>query len=337
MQATGPIEGMEVIQIDHPGGPEVLVASRRPQPRPGKGEVLIEVAAAGVNRPDVGQRRGLYAPPPGASDLPGLEVAGRIAALGEGVTQWRVGDAVCALTPGGGYAQFCIAPASHCLPVPSGLSMIEAASLPETFFTVWSNLFGPFGLKPGDTALVQGGSSGIGVTAIQLARAFGHTVFATAGSDEKCRACEALGAQAIHYRSQDFVEVVKASTGGRGVDVILDMVGGEYVAREISLLANDGRLILLAFLGGADCGISLREIVFRRLVVTGSALRPRSVEFKAQVAHELREKVWPLLEAGVVRPVVHATFPLAQASRAHALMESSQHIGKIVLTTGDIQ
>ncbi|HSV78965.1 MAG TPA: NAD(P)H-quinone oxidoreductase [Ramlibacter sp.] len=328
---------MDVVQIDRPGAPDVLMVARRPQPRPGAGEVLIEVAAAGVNRPDVGQRRGLYAPPPGASDLPGLEVAGWISAVGEGVTQWRVGDAVCALTPGGGYAEFCVAPAAHCLPVPAGLSMVEAASLPETFFTVWANLFGPFGLKPGDTVLVQGGSSGIGVAAIQLARAFGHTVFATAGSDDKCRACEALGAQAINYRTQDFVEVVQGATEGRGVDVILDMVGGDYVRREIGLLATDGRLILLAFLAGADCDISLREIVFRRLVVTGSALRPRSIEFKAQVARELRERVWPLLEAGRVRPVVHASFPLAHAFRAHELMESSQHIGKIILTTGDKQ
>jgi NADPH2:quinone reductase len=301
-------------------------------PRPGPGEVLIRVAAAGVNRPDVGQRRGLYAPPPGASDLPGLEVAGVIAELGEGVTGWTVGDPVCALTPGGGYAQYCIAPAAHCLPVPRGLSLVEAASLPETFFTVWSNLFGPLGLKPGETLLVQGGTSGIGVTAIQLARARGHTVFATAGNKAKCEACEALGAHAINYKLEDFADVVRRATGGQGVDVILDMVGGDYVAREVSLLAADGRLVLLAFLGGAVANLPLADIVFRRLVVTGSALRPRSHAFKAGIARALREEAWPLIEAGTVRPVIHATFPLAEAWRAHELMESSAHIGKIVLT-----
>ncbi|MDO9434618.1 NAD(P)H-quinone oxidoreductase [Hydrogenophaga sp.] len=323
---------MKAIEISKPGGPEVLVAVERPVPQPRPGEVLIRVAAAGVNRPDVGQRAGRYKPPAGASDLPGLEVAGTIAALGEGVTQWREGDQVCALTPGGGYAAYCTAPASHCLPVPAGLSLTEAASLPETFFTVWSNLFGPLGLKAGESVLVQGGSSGIGVTAIQLAHALGHKVFATAGSDEKCRACEALGAQAINYQQQDFVSVVQEATQGRGVDVVLDMVGGDYVAREISVLAPDGRLVLLAFLRGAEASLSLGDIVFKRLVITGSALRPRTIEFKAGIAQQLKEKVWPLIEAGSVRPVVHSTFALEEAWRAHALMESSQHIGKIVLT-----
>ena len=323
---------MTAIEISRPGGPEVLVPASRAMPQARPGEVVIKVAAAGVNRPDVGQRRGVYAPPPGASDLPGLEVAGTVAALGVGVDTLALGDQVCALTPGGGYAQFCATPAAHCLPIPRGFSFVDAASLPETFFTVWSNQFGPFGLKAGESLLVQGGSSGIGVAAIQLARAFGHTVFATAGSAAKCAACEGLGARAINYREQDFVELVKRETGGRGVDVILDMVGGDYLPRELSLLAQDGRLLMLAFLGGAVSTLNLSEIVFKRLVVTGSALRPRSIEFKGRVARELREKVWPLLEAGTVRAVVHATFPLDQAARAHALMESSQHIGKIVLT-----
>ncbi len=323
---------MNAIEISRPGGPEVLVPVQRPLPELRPGEVLIRVAAAGVNRPDVGQRAGRYNPPPGASDLPGLEVAGTIEAVGEGVTHWKQGDRVCALTPGGGYAEFCAAPASHCLPVPAGLTLVEAASLPETFFTVWSNLFGPFGLKPGESVLVQGGSSGIGVTAIQLARALGHTVFATAGNDAKCQACEALGAQAINYQRQDFVAVVKEATQGRGVDVILDMVGGDYVAREIGVLAPDGRLVLLAFLRGAEAALPLGDIVFKRLVITGSALRPRTVAFKAEIAQQLKEKVWPLIEAGSVRPVIHSTFPFEEAWRAHALMESSQHIGKIVLT-----
>ncbi len=323
---------MKAIEISRPGDPDVLVPVQRPMPGLRPGEVLIRVAAAGVNRPDVGQRRGRYAPPPGASDLPGLEVAGTVEAIGAGVTGWKPGDRVCALTPGGGYAQFCAAPASHCLPVPAGLTLAESASLPETFFTVWSNLFGPFGVKPGETVLVQGGSSGIGVTAIQLARALGHTVFATAGSDPKCRACEALGAHAINYRRQDFVGAIQEATKGRGVDVILDMVGGDYVPREIGILAPDGRLVLLAFLGGAEASLPLGDIVFKRLLITGSALRPRTIEFKARIAQQLRERVWPLIESGAVRPVIHSTFPLDEARSAHALMESSQHIGKIVLT-----
>lgn len=323
---------MRVVEITRPGPPEVLVAADRAIPEPAPGEVLIQVAAAGVNRPDVGQRRGAYAPPVGASDLPGLEVAGTVTAVGSGVTSLAIGDAVCALTHGGGYAQYCVAPATQCLPIPQGLGMIEAASLPETFFTVWSNLFGTNGIRSGESVLVQGGSSGIGVTAIQLARALGHKVFATAGSAEKCAACEQLGAHAINYRTEDFAEVVKRETDGRGVDVVLDMVGGDYVPRELGLLALDGRLILLAFLGGAQSSVNLQEIIFRRLIITGSALRPRTIAFKADIARGLREKVWPLIEQGAIRPVIHATFPLEQAAKAHTLMESSQHIGKIVLT-----
>jgi NADPH2:quinone reductase len=287
-----------------------------------------------VNRPDVLQRLGLYPLPPGVSDLPGLEVAGTIAALGEGVTEWKVGDAVCALTPGGGYAQFCLTPAGQCLPVPAGLTAVEAASLPETAFTVWINVFERGALAPGETLLVQGGSSGIGVTAIQMARAFGHRVFATAGSAEKCRACEALGAErGINYREEDFVAVVKEATGGRGVDVILDMVGGDYVPRELKCVAPDGRLSLIAFLGGSVATLDMSDILYRRLTITGSTLRPRTVEFKTAVARALRERVWPKIEAGAIRPVIHSVFPLAEAARAHTLMESSTHVGKIVLTT----
>ncbi len=324
---------MQVIEITKPGGPEVLRPAMRPVPEPGPGQVLIEVAAAGVNRPDCFQRAGTYAPPPGASDLPGLEVAGTIAQLGAGVTQWKVGDAVCALTPGGGYAQYCVTSAGHCLPVPKGLEVVEAGSLPETFFTVWINVFERAKLAPGETLLVQGGSSGIGVTAIQMARAFGHRVFATAGSPEKCAECEKLGAErGINYRSEDFVEVVKALTAGKGVDVILDMVGGDYVPREIKCLASDGRLSIIAFLGGTRTTLDMGDILYRRLTITGSTLRPRSVEYKTQVATALRDKVWPLIEAGKIRPVIYRTFPLAEASNAHALMESGAHVGKIVLT-----
>ncbi len=323
----------QVIEITKPGGPEVLRPAVRAVPRPGAGEVLIAVAAAGVNRPDCFQRAGSYAPPPGASDLPGLEVAGTIAEVGAGVSQWKTGDAVCALTPGGGYAQYCVTPAGQCLPVPKGLSLVEAASLPETFFTVWINVFDRAKLAPGETLLVQGGSSGIGVTAIQTARAFGNRVFATAGSAEKCAECEKLGAErAINYRSQDFVEVVKELTAGKGADVILDMVGGDYVPRELKCLATDGRLSIIAFLGGTRATLDMGDILYRRLTITGSTLRPRSVEYKTQVAAALREKVWPLIEAGKIRPVIYQTFPLAEASKAHALMESSVHVGKIVLT-----
>ena len=334
MTAALPVR-MRAVEITRPGGPDVLQIAERDVPRPKAGEVIIAVAAAGVNRPDCFQRAGSYAPPPGASDLPGLEVAGTVAALGEGVAQWRIGDQVCALTPGGGYAQYCATPASHCLPVPAGLTVAEAASLPETFFTVWINVFERARLAAGETLLVQGGSSGIGVTAIQLARAFGHRVFATAGSADKCAACERLGAErAIDYRKEDFVEVVKQLTGGKGVDVILDMVGGDYVPRELKCLATDGRLSIIAFLGGTRTTLDMGDILYRRLTITGSTLRPRSIEYKAQVAAALREKVWPLLSAGRLKPVIHQRFPLEQAAAAHALMESSAHIGKILLEVG---
>jgi NADPH2:quinone reductase len=323
---------MQVVEITRPGGPDVLKSATRPVPQPGAGEVLIQVAAAGVNRPDCLQRAGAYAPPPGASDLPGLEVAGTVLRLGQGVNEWKIDDQVCALTPGGGYAQYCVTPAAHCLPVPRGLDPIQAASLPETFFTVWINVFERARLTSGETLLVQGGASGIGVTAIQMARAFGHRVFATAGSPEKCAACEQLGAErGINYRAEDFVEVVKQLTGGKGADVILDMVGGDYVPRELKCLAADGRLSLIAFLGGTKATLDLSDILFRRLTITGSTLRPRSVEYKAAVAQALRQRVWPLIDAGAIRPVIYRTFPLAQAADAHALMESGAHIGKIVL------
>lgn len=324
---------MRAVEIAQSGGPEVLRPVTRPVPAPRPGEVLIRVEAAGVNRPDVLQRLGLYPLPPGVSDLPGLEVAGTVAALGEGVTGWAVGDAVCALTPGGGYAEYCTTPAGQCLPAPAGLSMVEAASLPETCFTVWINVFDRGGLAPGETLLVQGGSSGIGVTAIQMARAFGHRVFVTAGTDEKCRACEALGAErGINYRTEDFVEVVRELTQKKGVDVILDMVGGDYVPRELKCLATDGRLSLIAFLGGPKTALDMSDILYRRLTITGSTLRPRSVEYKTEVAQALRTKVWPRIESGAIRPVIHRTFPLADAADAHRLMESSTHVGKIVLT-----
>ena len=322
----------QVVEISRPGGPEVLKLATRALPRPQPGEVLIRVAAAGVNRPDCLQRAGSYAPPPGASDLPGLEVAGTIVMLGDGVAQWKEGDRVCALTPGGGYAELCVTPAGHCLPIPKGWSLIEAASLPETFFTVWINVFERSRLAPGETLLVQGGSSGIGVSAIQMARAFGHRVFVTAGNAEKCAACEKLGAErAINYRNEDFVEVVKQVTDGKGADVILDMVGGDYVPRELKCLATDGRLALIAFLGGSRATLDMSDILVRRLTISGSTLRPRTVEFKMAVARSLRDKVWPLIEAGKIRPVIYKVFPLAEAAAAHALMESGAHVGKIML------
>ena len=324
---------MRAVEITQPGKPEVLKVGTRPVPQARAGEVLIRVAAAGVNRPDVMQRTGHYPVPPGASDIPGLELAGDIVALGEGVKEWRVGDAVTALVQGGGYAEYCTAPAPQCLPVPKGTTPIEAASLPETFFTVWSNVFDRAGLKAGESFLVQGGSSGIGVTAIQMVKAFGHTVFATAGSAEKCEACVRLGAdRAINYKTEDFAAVVKEATAGKGVNVILDMVGGDYVERELKCLADDGRIAVIAFLGGTKATINLSEILRRRLTISGSGLRPRSVEFKGAIARNLRDKVWPLIESGKIKAVIHKTFPLAEAARAHELMESSQHIGKIVLT-----
>ena len=324
---------MRAVQIERPGGPEVLRPAERPRPDPKPHEILVQVAAAGVNRPDVLQRMGLYAVPPDASDLPGLEIAGEVAACGGAVTRWKVGDQVRALTHGGGYAEYCVTPEVQALPVPKGLSMVEAASLPETFFTVWSNVFDRGRLAPGETLLVQGGTSGIGVTAIQMAKATGNRVFATAGSDEKCAACVKLGAaQAFNYKTQDFGAEVMAATGGKGVNVILDMVGGDYVPRELKCLADEGRLVFIAFLRGPKTELDVNEVMRRRLTITGSTLRPRPVEFKGAIAARLRERVWPLIEAGKIKPVIYRTFPLEEASEAHTLMESSQHIGKIVLT-----
>ncbi|WP_020654620.1 NAD(P)H-quinone oxidoreductase [Massilia niastensis] len=323
---------MRAIEITQPGKPEVLQLCERPLPELKPGEVLIKVHAAGINRPDVFQRLGKYPVPPGASDLPGLEVAGEIvdgALEGSGFAK---GDMVCALVQGGGYAEYCAAPVEQCLPMPEGLTPLEAASLPETFFTVWSNVFQRGALAPGETLLVQGGTSGIGVTAIQLAKALGHRVFATAGSDDKCRACEELGAErGINYRSEDFAAVVKELTGGKGVDVVLDMVAGDYVAREIECLADDGRIVCIALLGGARATVDMNHVLRRRLTITGSTLRPRPVAFKAAIARELRAQVWPLFAQGTLKPVIFRSFPLEQAAEAHALMESSTHVGKIVL------
>jgi NADPH:quinone reductase len=325
---------MIAIEIREPGEPDVLVPVERSMPVPAAREVLIKVAAAGVNRPDVFQRRGRYAPPPGASDIPGLEVSGTIEALGTDVRDWRVGDAVCALIAGGGYAEYCVAPAPQCLPPPRGMDLVTAAAIPETFFTVWTNVFDRGHLAAHESILIHGGSSGIGTTAIQLARAFGSRVFATAGSAEKCAACERLGAdRAINYRDADFVAAIKESTAGRGVDVVLDMVGGEYFARNIEVLAIDGRLVEIATLHGANAEINIATIMQRRLTITGSTLRPRSVAEKARVATAVRQHVWPLLESGTVTPVVHATFPLREAAQAHRVMEASQHIGKLLLVT----
>lgn len=326
---------MRAIEIKQFGAPDVLVETVRPDPQPGEGEVLIRVSASGVNRPDVLQRKGAYAPPPGASDLPGLELAGTIvsgdsaAMSGVGL---QVGARVCALVAGGGYAEYCVAPVAQCLPVPAGLSDVEAASLPETFFTVWSNVFMRGRLQAGETLLLQGGTSGIGVTAIQLAKAFGAQVIATAGTDEKCEACVRLGADhAINYRTHDFATEVRRLTDDRGVDVVLDMVAGEYVAREVSCLADDGRIVIIAVQGGVKASFDAGEVLRRRLVITGSTLRPRAVPFKGAIATELRQKVWPLIDAGTIRPVIERVFPAHQAAQAHALMESRQHVGKIVL------
>jgi len=324
---------MKAIEIAAPGGPEQLRLTTRPVPLCAEGEVLVRVAAAGVNRPDVMQRQGRYPPPPGASDLPGLEIAGEIAAIGPGVSGFKLGDRVLALLAGGGYAEYALAAAPLCLPVPEGVTMIEAAAIPETYFTVWTNLFQRGGCKSGDTVLVHGGTSGIGTTAIQLASAWGARVFATAGSPDKCRACERLGAvRGIDYKTEDFVEVVRGATEGRGVDLILDMVAGSYVARNIEAAAMEGRIVTISLLGGAKAEINMGHLMQKRLTLTGSTLRARTVAQKAIVAEAVRKNVWPLLAAGRVKPVVHASFPLAQASAAHALMESSQHIGKIVLT-----
>lgn len=327
-------ETMTAMEISTPGGPEVLRPVTCPVPQPGPGEVLLRVRAAGVNRPDVIQRKGAYPPPPGASPLPGLEVAGEIAALGAGVETRAIGDSVCALLAGGGYAEYAVAPAGQCLPIPKGLSMTEAASLPETFFTVWSNLFDRAHLAEGETLLVHGGTSGIGITAIQLARAFGARVLATAGSAEKCDACLRLGAtRAINYHDEDFVEITKTETGGKGADVIVDMVGGDYVARNIAACAEDGRIIQIAFLSSPKVTLNLMALMRNRITLTGSTLRPRDSAFKAAIAANLLSHVWPLIQAGRIHAVIDSTFPLAEASRAHARMESSNHIGKIVLET----
>lgn len=330
---------MQAIEISNPGAPDVLRTVVRPDPVAGEGELLVRVAASGVNRPDVLQRTGNYPVPPGASDIPGLEVAGVvIAGDAEAMRQagLAVGDRVCALVAGGGYAELCVVPVGQCLPVPAGLSDIEAASLPETFFTVWSNVFDRGRLQKGETLLVQGGTSGIGVTAIQMAKASGATVIATAGSDDKCRACLELGADhAINYRTQDFVAEARRITEGRGVDVVLDMVAGDYVAREVDVLAEDGRLVIIAVQGGIKAGFNAGLVLRRRLLITGSTLRPRPVAFKAAIAQALRHNVWPLIEAGSIRPVIHSTFEATEAARAHELMESNQHVGKIVLTWPD--
>lgn len=324
---------MRAIQIEKPGGPEVLRPAERARPEPKPHEILVKVAAAGVNRPDVLQRLGLYAVPPDASDLPGLEIAGEVAACGGAVTMWKPGDPVCALTHGGGYAEYCVTPEVQALPVPKGLSMVEAASLPETFFTVWSNVYDRGRLAPGESLLVHGGTSGIGVTAIQMAKALGNRVFATAGSDEKCAACVKLGAeQAFNYKTQDFVEGVKKATSGKGVDVILDMAAGDFVPRDLKALADEGRLVFIAFLRGPKTELDVNELMRRRLTLTGSTLRPRPVAFKGAIAARLRERVWPLIEAGKIKPVIYRTFALAEAAEAHRLMETNAHIGKIVLT-----
>jgi len=319
---------MRVIEISQPGGPEVLTEARRAVPEPKAGDVLIRVAFAGVNRPDALQRAGAYDPPPGASDLPGLECAGEIVAVGDGAG-WNVGDRVCALLPGGGYAEYVTTPGAHCLPVPDGMDLKQAACLPETFFTVWTNVFDRGRLQGGERLLVHGGSSGIGSVAIQLAKAFGARVFTTAGSDEKCAFCTDLGAdRAINYRDEDFVDVLRDAGGA---DVILDMVGGDYIARNLKALAEDGRLVQIAFLGGPKAEINFAPLMVRRLTITGSTLRPQSGAAKAAIADALRQHVWPLLSSGKVGPVIHSTYPLAEAAAAHALMESSEHMGKIVL------
>jgi putative PIG3 family NAD(P)H quinone oxidoreductase len=323
---------MRAIAIREPGGPDVLMLVEHPDPVIGPGDVLIRVVAAGVNRPDIMQRQGRYSPPPGVTDIPGLEVSGTVLAAGREVRDWHQGDAVCALVAGGGYAELCAAPAPQCLPIPRGLSPLQAAALPEVMFTVWTNLFERGRLAAGESIVIHGGSSGIGTAAIQLARARGARVFATAGSEEKCRACESLGAErCINYREADFVEQFKDITAGRGVDVVLDMVAGDYMQRNIDILAMDGRLVQIAQLGGYRCTISTIPILQRRLTITGSTLRARSVEEKGRIARAVEANVWPLLESGAVRPVVYASFPLRDASEAHRMMESSVHVGKLML------
>jgi NADPH:quinone reductase len=332
MTAALPAE-MIAIAIPTPGGPEALVPQRRPVPKPAAGELLIKVAAAGVNRPDVLQRQGNYAPPPGATDIPGLEIAGEVAASGGETGPWKAGDKLCALVAGGGYAEYCVAPAPQCLPVPRGLDLIQTAAIPETFFTVWTNVFERGALKPGETFLVHGGSSGIGTTAIQLAAQLGSRVIATAGGADKVAACRSLGAErAVDYRAEDFVTVAMEMTQGKGVNLILDMVGGDYFARNLKCLAVEGRIVQIAFLKGNKVELDLGQIMMKRQTLTGSTLRPRSVAEKGAIANALKDRVWPLIEAGRVQPIIHKTFPLAEAAAAHRLMESSAHIGKIVLT-----
>jgi NADPH:quinone reductase len=330
---------MKTIVISQPGGPEVLQVQERPVPSPGNDEVLIKVYAAGVNRPDVAQRKGHYPPPPGAPvDIPGLEIAGTVEAIGQGSTRWKIGDKVCALVSGGGYAEYCTAPGQQCLPIPENLSFAEAASLPETFFTVWSNVFDRVALKPGESLLIHGGSSGIGVTAIQLAKAWGAKVYVTAGTEEKCAYCEKLGAEkAINYKTENFKEVVEKLTKKKGVNVILDMIGGDYTPSNLDILAEEGRLVLINFMKGDETSIRLSQIMRKRLTITGTTLRPRDANFKGAIAANLEKHVWPWLKSGRVRPVVYGTFSLEQAPQAHALMESSEHIGKIVLLTGPEQ
>lgn len=323
---------MTAIEIKEFGGPEGLVPATRPVPSPGHDEVLIKVAAAGVNRPDVLQRKGGYAPPPGASDIPGLEISGTVVATGAGVTRYKIGDQLCALVAGGGYAEYCVAPEAQCLDIPDGFDLVQAAALPETFFTVWTNVFDRGHLTGGETFLVHGGASGIGTTAIQLAKAFGARVFTTASTDEKCRAVEKLGAErGINYKTEDFVAVVKELTGGKGVDLILDMVGGDYIQRNISALAVEGRLIYIAFLGGPEATVNFAPMMLKRLTITGSTLRPQSVQAKSEIGERLKAKVWPLLSAGTVKPVMDSTFPLTDAAAAHHRIDDSGHIGKIVL------
>ena len=323
---------MTAIGIESPGGPEVLKPVTLPRPEPEESEILVKVAAAGVNRPDVLQRKGGYPPPPGAPETPGLEIAGEVVALGRGTSRYRVGDKVCALVAGGGYAEYCAVAEANALPIPKGITLTEAAAIPETFFTVWTNVFERGALRKGETLLVHGGSSGIGTTAIMLGKAMGARVFATAGSDEKCRACEALGAErAINYRSEDFVEVVLAATARKGADVILDMVGGDYIARNFKVAARDGRIVNIAYLNGSKAEVDFLPVMLKRLTLTGSTLRIRPVAEKAKIAQALEKHVWPLIEAGTVKPRVFRTFPLNDVASAHALMESSAHIGKIVL------
>jgi NADPH2:quinone reductase len=323
---------MIAVAITRPGGPEVLQTVEAPVPRPSAGDVLIRVAAAGVNRPDLMQREGKYPPPPGASEIPGLEVSGTVVSCGDDVERWAEGDQVCALLAGGGYAEYCTAPAGQCLPIPTGIDLISAAAIPETFFTVWANVFDRGRLKQGETFLVHGGASGIGTTAIQMAKAFGARVFTTSGSSQKCKACEQLGAErAINYREQDFVEAIMIATGGDGVDVILDMVGGDYFGRNLELLAAEGRLLQIAMLHGSKVELNLVRLLLKRLTVTGSTLRSRSVSEKSAVASALEKAVWPLVAAGRIRPVIDSSFPLKDAAAAHRRLESGEHIGKIVL------